>query len=136
MADAKTKGIDQIRERYARVTPGIHAASAAELDDQAEELMAAQRARVRVKSGKTRDSIRKIKGDDDLHIFVVAGGETTTKEARKGSGAPYDYAVGEEFGNEHAPANPFFYGPYRAKRKAFVRRRVHRAQQAVKDITR
>ena len=133
MASSKTVGFDQLKALYAKVTPAIHAASAPELAAQADELVAAQKARVHVRSGKTRESIRKIAGKGDLEVYVVAGGEMTTKSIGGRAGA-YDYAVGEEFGNEHSPAQPFFYGPYRKLRKAFTRRQIEAAMQAVAEV--
>jgi hypothetical protein len=53
-------------------------------------------------------------GNNPLEYFVQAGGEMTTKEVREGSGEPYDYAVGFEFGNSRQPARPFFYSTYNA----------------------
>ena len=55
-------------------------------------------------------------GRDDLEYIVQAGGDMTTKEVREGSGEPYDYAEGFEFGTSHQPARPFFYSTYRAMR--------------------
>ena len=55
-------------------------------------------------------------GRNDLEYIVQAGGDMTTKEVREGSGEPYDYAEGFEFGTSHQPARPFFYSTYRAMR--------------------
>jgi HK97 gp10 family phage protein len=41
---------------------------------------------------------------------IKAGGLKTTK-------GRYDYATGVEFGNHHAPAQPFFYSAYRANKR-------------------
>jgi HK97 gp10 family phage protein len=41
---------------------------------------------------------------------VKAGGSATTKDG-------YDYAVGVEFGNHHAGAQPYFYPTYRAGKR-------------------
>ncbi len=133
MASSKTVGFDQLKALYAKITPAIHASSAPELSAQADELVSAQKAKVHVRSGKTKESIRKVAGKDDLEIYVIAGGEMTTKAIGGRAGA-YDYAVGEEFGNEHSPAQPFFYGPYRQKRKAFKRRQIEAAMQAVAEV--
>ena len=156
MAKAKTTGFDQVRALYARVKPALHAASVPELQAEADELVAAQKAKVHVKSGATRESIRKLQGKSDLEVLVVAGGELTTKTigdrtyerevrlrsgdtqhiAKKagGAGVTYDYALGEEFGNEHTPAHPFFYGPYRARRRKFQRQRVEAGKKAIEEV--
>lgn len=55
-------------------------------------------------------------GDNDLEYIVEAGGDMTTKEVRGGSGEPYDYALGFEFGTSHQPARPFFFNTYEAMR--------------------
>src|SRR5262249_13667283 len=57
-----------------------------------------------------------IDGDNDLEALVQAGGDLTTKEIRDGSGVPYDYAVGFEFGTSRQPARSFFYSTYRRMR--------------------
>lgn len=41
---------------------------------------------------------------------IKAGGLKTTN-------GRYDYATGVEFGNHHAPAQPFFYSAYRANKR-------------------
>jgi hypothetical protein len=55
-------------------------------------------------------------GEHDLEYFVEAGGDMTTKEVREGSGEPYDYALGFEFGTSRQPARPFFYSTYNVMR--------------------
>jgi len=53
-------------------------------------------------------------GDNDLEYIVQAGGDMTTKEVRDGSGQPYDYAEGFEFGTSRQEARPFFWATYNA----------------------
>ena len=72
-------------------------------------------------TGNTKASVRVTETDDPLRVFIDAGGSLTTKEVRKGSGTAYDYALGEEFGNSHVPARPWFYPTYRARREAWAK---------------
>jgi HK97 gp10 family phage protein len=89
------------------------------LQDQARQLSEAQRAALRShqaspdESGNLEESIQ-VDTRDPLDVHVVAGGEITTTEVREGSGEPYDYSLGFEFGNSRQPARPFFWNTYRA----------------------
>jgi HK97 gp10 family phage protein len=105
-----------------------------------------------VKSGALRDSVRVRRGRNELTLYVEAGGQATTREvardaryvrdvkigsgdtqgiARGGAaGVSYDYALAQEFGTLHEPAQPFFYKTYNA-RKADVAQQL---QQAVEDV--
>ena len=100
---------------------------AAEIDGaikgQAERLSAAQRQALEQleadpeETGDLAASCRVEPGDNPLEYVVMAGGEQTTKEVRGGSGVPYDYALGFEFGTSHQAAKPFFWPTYRALRE-------------------
>lgn len=83
----------------------------------AERLAKAQRELVRKKTGKLASTIRVEEGDHDLHLYVRAGGADTTSQPTSGR-PPYDYALGQEFGNSKTPASPFFYPPYRKEKKS------------------
>lgn len=106
------------------------------IDKGADELVALQKSAAPIDKGNLVASIRKevggakvgsqLKGDAGLAVAVVAGGPLTTKEVRGGSGKPYDYAVGTEFGNSEVGAQPYFYGPYRLTKKR-IKSRVTRA---------
>ena len=88
--------------------------------EQAELLSAAQRQALQSleqspdETGDLEESCTVVPGKDDLEFIVQAGGPLTTKDIREGSGVPYDYAVGFEFGTSHQPARPFFYSTYNA----------------------
>jgi HK97 gp10 family phage protein len=91
------------------------------LQEQAEALSATQRAALQSQeqapdeTGHLAESCQVITNpDDQLDVHVVAGGDLTTTEVREGSGEPYDYALGFEFGNSRQPARPFFWNTYRA----------------------
>lgn len=60
------------------------------------------------------ESIRKEPGRRPLQVLVKAGGELTT---RRMGGTTYDYSMGQEFGNEKVPAQPFFWPSYRLTKK-------------------
>ena len=88
--------------------------------EQAERLSAAQRQALQSleqapdETGDLEESCAVVPGKNDLEFLVQAGGPLTTKDIREGSGVPYDYAVGFEFGTSHQPARPFFYSTYNA----------------------
>lgn len=91
------------------------------LREQAFRLSDAQRAALRAleqspETGALEASCTVAPGANDLEYIVQAGGDMTTKEVREGSGEPYDYALGFEFGTSHQPARPFFYSTYNAMR--------------------
>jgi len=94
---------------------------AAVIREQAQMLSDAQRAALQSleQSSDTGDleaSCTVVDGDNDLEVFVQAGGDLTTKEVREGSGVSYDYAEAFEFGTSRQPARPFFYPTYHAMR--------------------
>ncbi|MBR0764147.1 hypothetical protein [Bradyrhizobium japonicum] len=91
------------------------------LREQAFRLSDAQRAALQAleqspETGALEASCTVAAGANDLEYFVEAGGDMTTKEVRAGSGEPYDYALGFEFGTSRQPARPFFYNTYEAMR--------------------
>jgi HK97 gp10 family phage protein len=101
---------DQLRQQLSDV-----------IREQAEALSTAQRQALQSleqsdETGDLEASCVVVPGENDLEFIVQAGGELTTKEVREGSGEPYDYAVGFEFGTSHQPARPFFYSTYNAMR--------------------
>ena len=89
-------------------------------------------------SGNTRRSVRVEQDGGPLQLAILAGGELTTKRVRTTSyrrpveigvgkdtsgiprggnaGVEYDYALGNEFGNSHVPARPWFYPTHRRHR--------------------
>lgn len=134
MADAKTLGLDRIKARIAAMPGAVRTALQAELEAEGDELVTAMQRLVHKRSGELEASIRKEPGERDLQVIVRAGGATTTKPVRKGASATYDYALAEEFGNKHSSAQPFFFPTYRAKRKAFRRRRTAVAKKAIAEV--
>jgi hypothetical protein len=91
------------------------------LREQAFRLSDAQRAALRSleqthETGALEASCTVAPGDNPLEYFVEAGGDMTTTTIREGSGEPYDYALGFEFGTSRQPARPFFFNTYEAMR--------------------
>ncbi|MDA9529247.1 hypothetical protein [Bradyrhizobium sp. CCBAU 25338] len=90
--------------------------------EQAERLSHAQREALQAleqspdETGHLEESCVVVPGSNDLEFIVQAGGELTTKEVREGSGQPYDYALGFEFGTSRQAARPFFFNTYEAMR--------------------
>lgn len=90
--------------------------------EQAERLSQAQREALQGleqspdETGHLEESCVVAPSSHDLEFIVQAGGELTTKEVRDGSGQPYDYAEGFEFGTSRQAARPFFFNTYEAMR--------------------
>lgn len=122
------EGMDQLQRRIERLPNYVQAAVRAELEKQAEALMRIMRAGAPGgPTGALAASVRRENGKHKLQVVVAAGGPTTTTPYG------YDYAVGVEFGNEHAPAQPFFYPAYRLQRKR-IKSAVKRAGvKAIKE---
>lgn len=98
---------------WARLPDHLRRQIAPEIKRQADGLAAAVKERAPRDRGKLRESVRVRQGRNDLEQIVEAGGPLTT---RQGTSTSYDYALADEFGNEHVPARPFFYPTYRARR--------------------
>ena len=79
-------------------------------------------------TGVLAASVRVEPGRSPLAALVRAGGKTTTRTVGFGffsafnaavrGRAEYDYAIAQEFGTQHIPAQPFFWPTYRAKKRA------------------
>jgi HK97 gp10 family phage protein len=81
----------------------------------ADIIVAEQKARAPKDTGALAASIKKTK-TGQMKYRITAGGLATLKEVRQGSHASYDYALGQEFGNHHSPAQPYFFPGYRARK--------------------
>lgn len=134
---AQVLGAIEINKRLRALPDKMRAAMREALHKGADELVATQKHLAPVgPTGNLRESIRKEQGEHELEVLVVAGGEKTTREVRKGSGKPYDYALAQEFGTVEQPAQPFFYGPFRLGKKRNVRRLKRSASKAAKEAAR
>lgn len=109
------------------------------LQEQAKRLSDAQRAALQgqesapAETGHLEQSCRIEIGDDPLDVHVVAGGDLTETEVRTGSGEPYDYALGFEFGNSRQAARPFFWNTYRAMKPDIDTAIAEATQKAIDD---
>jgi HK97 gp10 family phage protein len=75
----------------------------------AETIVAEQKARAPKLTGTLAASIKKTK-TGPMRYRITAGGSSTSKSG-------YDYALGQEFGNHHSPAQPYFFPGYRARKR-------------------
>jgi HK97 gp10 family phage protein len=111
---------DELQQYLESLPDKVQGKLADVLQEQAERLSAAQRAELQAheqapaETGDLEASCRVEIRDNPLDVHVVAGGDLTTTEVRTGSGEPYDYALGFEFGNSRQPARPFFWNTYQA----------------------
>lgn len=137
---------DRLFQKLTKLVPAIGAAVADANKQSAEEMVELARRFAPVKTGKLRDSIHYEPAGQPGSFRVVAGGEATTKEARAGSGAAYDYALGVEFGTKaHVNAGefkgsenpgvhrqPFFFPAFRVIRKKMRSRAGRAISKAIK----
>jgi HK97 gp10 family phage protein len=102
--------------------------------EQAESMAETMRSVVPVgKTGALKASIRVEPGRFPGQVLIKAGGPTTTKQVRQGSGnATYDYALAQEFGTHEHGAQPFFWPSYRLKKKRARRAIKSRITRAIK----
>jgi HK97 gp10 family phage protein len=90
----------------------IHDLAVDELNRQADLLIdAMKQVAPKGETGDLEVSIRKLPGDTDTIVRVVAGGRLTTEEG------DYDYARAAEFGTTNMAARPFFFPTYRLMKK-------------------
>lgn len=149
------KNAKRVGRRLRAIPPGVRKQVRARLRANAAELVVSQRGFAPVEDGDLRASIRfsDTSNANRIAMTVEAGGARTTKaigsrtydsevninsgdtRGRKklagGKSVTYDYALGQEFGTEDMTANPFFFPPYRAKKKAFKRTRNKAAKAAI-----
>lgn len=127
------KNARRASRRLRAIPPAVRKKVRAQLRANAAELVASQRAFAPVEDGKLQASIQfsDTSTANRIAMTVTAGGAATTRPVRKGQTATYDYALGQEFGTEDMPANPFFFPPYRAKKRAFKRTRNKAAKDAI-----
>jgi HK97 gp10 family phage protein len=118
-------GLADFKRRLAALPAAAKKAAVVALDKSADELVTAQRSLAPVERGTLRDSIKWTR-TAELTRTIEAGGQTTTTNG-------YDHALGQEFGTQKMPANPFFYPAYRLTKKR-IRARIKRAiSKGVKD---
>lgn len=104
---------DELQRYFSDLSFKVKKQLARKIRNEADRLAAAIKAEAPVASGALRDSVKVRRRKSDVELEVTAGGETTTREIRGGSGISYDYARAVEFGTVDRPAQPFFYNTYR-----------------------
>lgn len=123
--------VRELRAALKAQSDRLRANAASAIEAAAQELAAAIRARAPIRKGNLAKSVQAISlGAGKWR--VQAGGDLTTKEVRKGSGKPYDYARATEFGTTDEEAHPFFYNTFRAK-KGGIKSRVEKAARDALD---
>jgi hypothetical protein len=119
---------DELQRYVADLPRKLRDELAGVIEDEAEALSAAQRERLRSlqqapdETGNLEQSCHVAEGAHDLEKFVQAGGDLTTTEIRGGSGEPYDYALGFEYGTSKQPARSFFWSTIRERLEAMQAR--------------
>ena len=93
---------------------------------EADNLASEIRAAAPRKTGTLASSVQVRRKRNDTELEVTAGGDSTTRELRAGSGVSYDYARAVEFGTVNAAAQPFFFNTYRANAED-IRERIDSA---------
>jgi HK97 gp10 family phage protein len=100
------------------------------IKQEANGLARAMEARVHVRQGDLRNSIRVEEGSSkfaSIVFWVKAGGSATTTHG-------YDYSMATEFGTRKEHARPFFWNTYRAMAPG-IRRRIEAAiWEAVEEL--
>lgn len=138
MARSRNLSVQQFQQLMERIPKAIAGDLGKGVDEQAHRLAEVMRSVAPVgPTGNLRRSIRVSPGKHPLQKRVTAGGELTTVEVRSGSGVPYDYAMGVEFGNEQVSAQPFFWPPYRLLRsriRSGIARKVKPAMAKVVKV--
>jgi len=144
-----TSNKDALFARLRKLVPGVEAQVGKANLESANEMASLARGYAPTgATGKLKASIRIEPGPRVGSYRVLAGGPATTKSARLGSGKPFDYALGVEFGtgahvnagmfagsqNPGARKQPFYWIAYRMMKKR-IRSRVTRAiNRAIKAL--
>jgi HK97 gp10 family phage protein len=132
---AKNLSVRQFQQLMERLPKDVGLQLQEAVEQEANQLVFAMRSAAPYKTGKLRASIRTGPArSNPLKFVIFAGGELTTKEVRKGSGVPYDYALGTEWGTEKESARPFFYSTARAKRRPIQIRLSGLAKAAIEKL--
>lgn len=120
MAVAIVSGMDKLRRRLDRMPGKAKENIRAALNQNADELLNAQRALAQRnrRSGKTINSLQKDAGRHELEVIVFSD---------------YFGARFEEFGTAKMPAIPFFFPAYRLLRKKFKTRVRSAINKSVKE---
>jgi len=131
-------GLSQFRTRWQALPRKVRDAVKAELEAVAEDLVQRMRRAAPRESGRLADSIGWTWGDapaGSMTVGTVGGREHAAMRITVYAGGKNAfYAVFQEFGTVNAPANPFFFPVWRARRsraKARITRAINEAIRAL-----
>ena len=129
MIFAGVSGLTTLARELSDISKAVRIASAAKSQSIAGEMVEGMRARVDVRTGSVRDSIRAEENPDGT-VTVRAGGTPETARPTK-AGTVHDAAVLLEHGTIHQPAEPFFWPEVEAAKE----RHGPEVIQAAEDAT-
>ena len=107
---ATNQSVTRLQRILAQLPAQVKAPVRAQVFAQADVLRQAMRSKVPDDRGGLRGSIRVEPGRNEMRALVKAGGPTTTVGG-------YDYAIGQEFGTQKMPSQPFFWVSFRQKKR-------------------
>lgn len=128
MIFAAASGLATLARELSTVSKAVRVAASARSQSIAGEMVDGMRARVEVRSGSVRDSIRQEQNEDGT-VMVRAGGTPETTRPTK-AGTTYDAAVILEHGTIHQPAEPFFWPEVEAARERHGPEVIQAAEEA------
>lgn len=108
---------ERFYQKLRKTVPQVEAALDATNAKSATEMVGLAKRLAPIEDGDLQNSIRMSRGNRPTSYIVEAGGPLTTKPVTAGADAEYDYALGQEFGTQKMPANPFFFPAYRVVRR-------------------
>jgi len=129
---ARNLSVSQFQSLMANVPKAVAAELEDAVLDQANSLAWSMRLaapRGKKATHELQASIRVEEGRHPLRKLVKAGGPRTTKDG-------YDYSLAIEFGTQKAPAEPFFWPTYRARKKKIRSELDKRARAAIARVVR
>lgn len=128
MIFAGVSGLTTLARELSDISKAVRLASAAKSQSIAGEMVEGMRARVDVRTGSVRDSIRAEENEDGT-VTVRAGGTPETARPTK-AGTIYDAAVILEHGTIHQPAEPFFWPEVEAAKERHGPEVIQAAEEA------
>lgn len=127
---ATNVSVERFRKLTDQLKQEVFDAAAAELNVQADGLVALMESVAPVHEGVLVHTIRKIPGKSKTQVRIVAGGLETVRQGV--SSKPYDYSRADEFGTADMPAKPFFWPSYRLKKKRMISAMKRKLTAAIK----
>lgn len=128
MIFAAASGLVHLTRELSTISKAVHVAAAAKSQSIAGEMVEGMRARVDVRTGSVRDSIRAEENEDGT-VTVRAGGTPETARPTK-AGTVHDAAVILEHGTIHQPAEPFFWPEVEAAKERHGPEVIQAAEEA------